>query len=133
MRSMTDEGAPAGRGDTPGPKRAALKKFAREMRSEPTPAEAALWKILRDRRFNGFKFRRQTPIGGYIADFVCFEKRLIVEADGSQHGDSETDRARDAWFAAQGFRVRRFWNGAIFEDRGMVRDTIWAELAGEFG
>jgi very-short-patch-repair endonuclease len=60
-----------------------LTGFARSMRKAPTEAEAALWRIVRNRRFSGYKFKRQVPIGGYIADFVCFEARLIVEADGS--------------------------------------------------
>ncbi len=115
----------------PTPKPVVLRRFVRAMRAEPTPAEKALWKILRDRRFSGYKFRRQAPIGDYIADFVCFAERLIVEADGSQHGVSQTDPVRDAWFAAQGFRVRRFWNATIPRERDVVRDTLWADLAGE--
>ena len=118
-----DEGAP--------PRRAVLTKFARGMRAEPTKAEAVLWGMLRDRRFDGFKFRRQAPLGGYIADFVCFERRLIVEADGSQHDGSLGDPVRDAWFVGQGFRVRRFWNGDILGRREDVMDTIWGDLAGE--
>jgi very-short-patch-repair endonuclease len=98
------------------------------MRSAPTPAEDALWKILRDRRFSGFKFRRQAPLGAYIADFVCFERRLIVEADGSQRAETVRDDIRDAWLATQGFRMRRFWNSEILRERRAVMDTIWADL-----
>ena len=75
-----------------------------------TEAEHVLWRILRDRRFAGTKFRRQVPIGPYVADFACFNARLIIEADGGQHNESHSDAVRDAWFAAQGFRVLRFWN-----------------------
>jgi len=100
------------------------------MRKEPTEAEKRLWRILRDRRFSGYKFRRQVPIGDYIADFVCFEGRLIVEADGSQHAESARDEKRDAWFAAQGFRIRRFWNEEILRLGQMVGDTLWADLSG---
>lgn len=105
-----------------------LAGLARSMRKAPTEAEAALWRILRNRRFSGFKFRRQVPIGGYIADFVCFEARLIVEADGSQHAESVRDERRDRWLEAQGFRIRRFWNGDILHRREAVAETLWHDL-----
>jgi len=108
-----------------------LRAFARDMRAAQTPAEKVLWTILRDRRFSGYKFRRQVPIGAYIADFVCFSERLIIEADGSQHGDSVSDTVRDAWLKSQGFRIRRFWNATILGEREVLRDTIWADLTGE--
>ena len=108
-----------------------LRTFAKRMRREPTDAERTLWLILRARRFSGFKFRRQVPLGPYIADFVCFDARLIVEADGSQHADNARDRERDAWFVAQGFRVRRFWNADILARPGEVAETPWHDLAGE--
>ncbi len=101
------------------------------MRAKPTPAEAVLWRLLRDRRFAAYKFRRQTPIGNYIADFVCFERRLIVEADGSQHAENARAAARDAWFASQGFRVRRIWKGDFFARRGEVLETLWADLTAD--
>ena len=82
-----------------------LRGFAKTMRHAPTDAEAKLWAILWDRRFAGCKFRRQMPIGGYIADFVCFDHRLVVEVDGSQHHESRRDEMRDAWFRSQGFRT----------------------------
>jgi very-short-patch-repair endonuclease len=85
------------------PKRA----LARRMRRAPTMAERLLWKLLRDRRLEGLKFRRQAPVGPYVADFLCLRHRLIVEADGPWH-DAEADSARDAWLASQGFRVLRF-------------------------
>ena len=100
------------------------------MRKAPTEAEKTLWHILRGRRFSGFKFRRQTPVGSFIADFVCFEARLIVEADGSQHADSARDAERDEWFEKEGYRVRRFWNADIMYRREMVEDTLWHDLAG---
>jgi very-short-patch-repair endonuclease len=101
------------------------------MRKEPTEAELALWRLLRDRRFSNYKFRRQVPIGPYIADFVCFSARLIVEADGSQHAGNAHDVARDAWLISQGYRVRRLWNGDVLLRRQMVADTLWHDLAGE--
>jgi very-short-patch-repair endonuclease len=107
-----------------------LRANARTMRRAPTDAERALWRLLRDRRFSGYKFRRQTPLGPFIVDFLCFEARLIVEADGGQHADNSYDRDRDAWLAAQGFRIRRFWNVDILTQPTMVADTLWHDLTG---
>ena len=78
-----------------------------------TDAERKLWFALRDRRFAGFKFRRQVPIGPFVADFVCFQARLVIEVDGGQHADSIQDQRRDRWFAANKFRVMRFWNNEV--------------------
>src|SRR5688572_5262797 len=72
-----------------------LQERAREMRKNPTEAERRLWAMLRDRRMPAFKFERQFVIDPYIVDFVCFERRIIVEADGSQHAESEYDCLRD--------------------------------------
>ncbi len=85
-------------------------QFAKHLRRSMTDVEVKLWNALRDRRFENFKFRRQVPIGRYIVDFLCFENRLIVELDGSQHQDSKSDEVRDAWLKSQDFRVLRFWN-----------------------
>jgi very-short-patch-repair endonuclease len=71
---------------------------------------------LRNRKLSGHKFRRQVPIGPYVADFLCFEARLIVEADGRQHAEAASDAKRDAWLGEQGFTVIRFWNNDIFEN-----------------
>src|SRR5690606_16779366 len=89
-----------------------------------TEAEQLLWKHLRSRRFGGHKFRRQQPLGPYVVDFVCFGSRLVIEADGGQHLDSEHDRARDAWLAAAGFRVLRFWNHEILTETQAVLARI---------
>ncbi len=76
----------------------------RELRKNPTEAERSLWKELRFRQIGGYKFRRQQPLGDYIVDFVCFEKRLVVEVDGGQHSEQiEHDFKRDEWLKAQGF------------------------------
>ncbi len=93
--------------------------FARSMRRSPTMNERALWKLLRDRRLDGMKFRRQVPLGRYVVDFLCLRHRLIVEADGPTHENSLHDRDRDAWLTSQGFRVMRFRNVEIedFPDR----------------
>ena len=71
------------------------------MRGAPTDAELRLWRLLRDRRLSGFKFRRQVPVGPYIVDFLCVGAKLIVEADGSQHAESLPDKARDAYLESQ--------------------------------
>jgi very-short-patch-repair endonuclease len=76
------------------------------MRREPTDAEATMWRLLRDRRLALFKFRRQVPFQNFVLDFVCFEKRLIIEIDGSQHASSERDTARDAVLIAEVFELR---------------------------
>ena len=72
------------------------------------------------------KWRRQVPLGPYIVDFVCFEHRVVVEWDGSQHSENVRDAARDAWLTAQGFTVSRFWNHAVLKERSTVIDTILA-------
>jgi very-short-patch-repair endonuclease len=98
------------------------RSHAKQMRREPTFNERGLWRLLRDRRLAGLKFRRQVPIGPYVADFVCFRHRLIVEADGPFH-DAEVDARRDIWLRQQGFRVLRFSNReiALFPDTVLDR------------
>lgn len=83
------------------------------MRRKPTDAEARRWKLLRDHRLADYKFRRQVPFQSYILDFVCFEQRLVIEIDGSQHASSEGDAARDVALKAEGFRVARYWNNDV--------------------
>ncbi|MEJ0097089.1 MAG: DUF559 domain-containing protein [Bauldia sp.] len=83
---------------------------ARALRVNATDAEQKLWDVLREPPFAALKFRRQVPICPYIADFLSHAAKLVVEVDGSQHAESETDARRDAWFAGQRFRVLRFWN-----------------------
>ncbi|WP_352526578.1 endonuclease domain-containing protein [Mesorhizobium sp. M0060] len=92
------------------------RRFARSMRREPMEAEGRLWHELRGRRLDGIKFRRQVPVGKFIADFICAEARLIVEIDGSQHADSHHDGERDTELKARGFRVLRFWNDDVLRD-----------------
>jgi len=102
---------------------------ARTMRGAPTDAERALWRLLRDRRLVAWKFRRQVVVGRYIADFVCFEARLVVEADGGQHCDSAGDAARTAWFRNRGFRVIRFRNNEILGNLDGVVTAILLAIA----
>ncbi len=94
----------------------ALTKAARELRSRMTDAERKLWFALKDRRFTAFKFRRQVPVGLYIADFLCFELRLVVEVDGGQHAEFVRDVERDDWFAQNEFRMVRFWNNDVLQN-----------------
>ena len=103
-----------------------LRSFARQMRSTPTEAEERLWGALRNRRLDKLKFRRQVPVGAYIADFICMEAKLIVEVDGTQHAESRRDAVRDADLEARGFRVLRFWNDEVMRDLDSVCATIIA-------
>src|SRR5713226_1125458 len=87
---------------------------ARRMRREMTDVERKLWGLLRDRRLADAKFRRQLPIGNFIADFCCLDRRLIVELDGGQHAEQEAaDASRSRFLAEEGFRVLRFWNEQV--------------------
>jgi very-short-patch-repair endonuclease len=97
---------------------------AKSMRTEMTDAERALWMQLRAHRLDGLRFRRQTPIGPYIVDFVCHERRLVVELDGGQHAESQHDIRRDRWLESKGYRVLRFWNSDVFQNRDGVLETI---------
>ena len=91
-----------------------LLELCRRMRKNPTPAEAMLWECLRDRRLAGAKFRRQHPIGRYIVDFYCHQRRLIVELDGGVHKQrTEYDEYRQAELEAQGYTVLRFSNEQV--------------------
>lgn len=99
------------------------------MRGEPTDAEAKMWRLLRDRRLTEFKFRRQVPFQNFILDFACFEKRFIVEIDGSQHADSIRDTARDAVLIAEGFRIARYWNNDVLQRPSSVLEDILAKRA----
>ena len=103
---------------------------ARELRQNETEAEYYLWSDLMNRRLNGHKFARQIPLGTYIADFVCRDKNLVIELDGSQHAGSSHDLARTQWLNTNGYSVLRFWNLAVLQERRAVLDTIVAVLDG---
>jgi very-short-patch-repair endonuclease len=105
-----------------------IRDFAKKMRREPTDAEAKMWRLLRDRRFAHFKFRRQVPFQNFILDFVCFEKRFIIEIDGSQHASSERDAAREAVLIAEGFRITRYWNNDVLQRPTAVLEDILAKI-----
>ncbi|MBS3966654.1 MAG: endonuclease domain-containing protein [Truepera sp.] len=100
-----------------------LTPIARQLRHAMTSEEYLLWQRLRRNQL-GVKFRRQEPIGRYIVDFVCFEHRVIIEADGSHHLNNPADKARDAFFASQGFVVLRFWNSDIRDNLEGVLTAI---------
>lgn len=107
------------------------RKLAKAMRAQMTRSEFRLWMRLRG-GLAGYRFRRQVPIGPYIADFLCFERRLMVEVDGDQHGHHAgivADRRRDDWLSRQGFRVARFTNREINDNVDGVCETILAKLA----
>ena len=89
---------------------------ARDLRQKETESEQILWSWLRNNQLNGAKFRRQQPLGNYVVDFVCFDKKLIIEIDGGQHNDDqfiEKDKERTRFLHSEGFRVIRFWNNDV--------------------
>jgi very-short-patch-repair endonuclease len=103
---------------------------AKALRRSLTEQEKKLWGGLRDRRLGGFKFRKQQPVGPFIADFVCQEQRLIVEVDGSQHAASETDAQRDRYLKDKGYGVLRVWNNDVTGNLSGVLTAILAALSG---
>jgi very-short-patch-repair endonuclease len=105
---------------------------ARELRRNMTDAERRLWSALRAGRLQGLRFRRQQPIGNYIADFYCAKARLVVEIDGSQHSDEETllhDYHRTKWLESKGYRVIRFTNHDVLKHTPAVVEGIWATIS----
>ena len=104
------------------------RALAKQLRTRMTDAERRLWHRLRAHRFGGLKFKRQAPIGPYVVDFICFDHKFIVEVDGGQHAESETDRRRDKWLRSEGYRLRRFWNLDVLQRTDLVLDEIAKEL-----
>ncbi|WP_460763005.1 endonuclease domain-containing protein [Lysobacter fragariae] len=106
-----------------------LRSRARNLRNSPTDAERALWRVLRGKQLEGFRFRRQVPVGGYIADFLCPRLKLIVELDGGQHAEQVPyDQARTAALSVLGYRVLRYWNDDVLLQRDAVTDDIHRHL-----
>jgi len=104
-----------------------LTALARDHRSNATPAEALLWKYLKGHHFTGIKFRRQEPIGPYIADFGCVSKKLVIELDGGyhlEHEQREYDKARTEYLKGMGFTVLRFTNDDVFNNINDVLKRI---------
>jgi very-short-patch-repair endonuclease len=97
------------------------QQFARRLRARSTKSEDIVWEALRNRRLNGMKFRRQAPVLTYTVDFLCFERKIIVEIDGKQHGwEQDYDVARTAEIEAHGFMVVRFSNEEVRNDLDAV-------------
>ena len=103
---------------------------ARELRKNLTDAEQRLWQKLKRRQIATVKFRRQQPIGPFIVDFVCFQRRLIIEVDGGQHAaQADYDEERTRWLKVQGYRVLRFWNNEVLADTEAVAQAIFDTVA----
>ena len=106
-----------------------MKKLARNLRRKQTDAELKLWQAVRGGQIKNLKFRRQHSIGPFIVDFICPEKKLIIELDGGQHIERFLqDRKRTLFFERQGFQVLRFWNHQIFNEFESVLDKIYQIL-----
>jgi very-short-patch-repair endonuclease len=104
-------------------------KKARALRNGATDAERVLWRHLRGRQLQGFKFRRQYPIAGYIADFACVEIKLVIDLDGGQHGERQAEDAeRTRKIEVNGYRVLRFWNHDVLLHVDVVLDEIIRRL-----
>jgi len=98
---------------------------AKILRKRLTNTERLLWKYVRAKQLEGLKVRRQEPIGRYIADFVCHEKRIVIEVDGGQHStNKDRDRERDNWFKNQGYKVLRFWDNEVLTNITGVLEVI---------
>ncbi|MFC1522683.1 endonuclease domain-containing protein [Elusimicrobiota bacterium] len=105
------------------------KTFAQTLRKNLTATELRLWYCLKLKQMGGYKFRRQHPIGQYVVDFVCLEKKLIIELDGGQHSERETyDTKRTKWLEGLGYKVLRFWDNKVFENPEGVKEAIWIAL-----
>jgi very-short-patch-repair endonuclease len=101
-----------------------LRGIARRLRKYCTDTERRLWRHLRNRQIEGFKFRSQQPLGRYVVDFVNLEKKLVIELDGGHHGLDPVDNIRDEWLRAEGYQVLRFWDKQVFSDIEGVLETI---------
>lgn len=103
---------------------------ARSLRKRMTNAEFALWCALRDRRFHGVKFRRQVPVGPYVVDFVCREKRIVIEIDGGQHNSgNQKEQIRTARLEEQGYGVLRYWNNDVLKNLDGVLEDLGQQLS----
>ena len=107
-----------------------LTPHARSLRRNLTDAERALWRRLRNAQIHGIRFRRQAVIGRYIADFVCFAPRIVIELDGGQHSEQAVyDEARTRWLSDEGFVVLRFWNNEVLSNLDGVVAAIATALS----
>jgi very-short-patch-repair endonuclease len=104
-----------------------LTLLAKNLRKRSTDTERHLWKHLRTKQLEGLKFKRQQPVGKYIVDFICFEKKIIIELDGGQHNEQlekHKDRQRDLWLEEQGYTVLRFWDNEVLMNIREVLEVI---------
>ena len=102
-----------------------MNNIAKLLRKRPTETEKLLWRYLRSKQIDGFKFRRQQPIDNYVVDFVCFDNKIVIEVDGGQHAvDKEKDIERDNYLKKHGFKVLRFWNNDVLTNIGGVLEKI---------
>ena len=103
-----------------------IQKRAQDLRKNMTVAEKKLWNQLRQRQLGGLRFRRQVPFGNYIVDFACFEPKMIIELDGSQHAQQiHYDGKRTKYLEMLGYTVLRFWNNEVISEIDAVLQTIW--------
>ena len=106
------------------------KNLALNLRKSLTDAERVLWYNLRDRRLGGWKFRRQHAVGPFIVDFVCLEKKLVIEVDGGQHAEMiDQDDNRTDYLSKSGYKVVRFWNNQVLQETEAVLQVIFDELS----
>ena len=106
-------------------------KNAKKMRSNMTPAETKMWRILRGKRFQDLKFKRQVLIGNYIVDFLCEDKKIIIEIDGGQHNEElniQSDNNRTHYLENNGYKVLRFWNDDVMKNIDGVMEVIFREV-----
>lgn len=101
-----------------------LTFLAKNLRKRQTDTEKLLWNHLRAKQIEGLKFRRQQPIGRHIVDFVCLEKKILIEVDGGQHAEETRDKQRDNWLSKEGFKVLRFWNNEVLQNLEGVLEVI---------
>ncbi len=102
---------------------------ARQLRNDMTEAEKWLWEKLRSRELDGFKFRRQRPIGPFVVDFVCLKKKIVIEVDGGQHAEElEQDKRRSEFLTREGYKVLRFWNHEVLQNGEAVLSAIHCHL-----
>jgi very-short-patch-repair endonuclease len=102
--------------------------IAKKLRINFTGTEKYLWKYLRERQLEGFKFRRQHPIGKYIVDFINLERKIIIEVDGGQHLENNKDELRDKWLEEKGYEVLRFWDNEVLTNIEGVMESIRMKL-----
>lgn len=106
-------------------------QFARALRKNQTGTERLLWSKLRNRQLEELKFRRQEQIGPYIVDFICFERKLIIELDGGQHNEDVNkakDTTRTEWLQKEGYQVLRFWDNEVFINLEGVLEKVRLNL-----